>query len=218
MKRFEDPMMDAYREAFSDFQPEVPQGTYAAVRKKMGENGFWSFGLTSLNVFTVAILLGIGVGAFTMWEWNGGPGVSSSAQKPAQIPQASIEKIHYHLVAQGAETSDSQDFVNEELLFQTGQGSKEHSGHIYPPLQAQTMNSVYFWPSPEAVRVEFAEVPAVDQRHDALHEDGMLTDVQQQLEDYHATMEVSTSTNAEEVLEDVKDGRGKTILTIKTKK
>lgn len=218
MKRFEDPMMDAYREAFSDFQPEVPQGTYAAVRKKMGNTGFWSFGLTSLNVFTVAILLGLGVGAFAMWEWNGGSGVSSSAQEPTQSPQGSIEKIHHHLVAEGVETSNSQELISEELVFQTGQDSEENSGHVYPPLQALTVNSVCCWPSPEAATIEFVEVPAVDQRHDALHEDGVLTDVKQQLEDYHSSIEVGTSSNSGELMDNVKEGKGKTILTLKTKK
>ncbi|MEO0405206.1 MAG: hypothetical protein AAF193_10075, partial [Bacteroidota bacterium] len=52
-------MTKTFQEAFQDFQPEVPAGVYAGVRNKMAKKGFWSFGLTSLNVWTVGLLIGL---------------------------------------------------------------------------------------------------------------------------------------------------------------
>ena len=205
-------MMDAYRESFSGFQPEVPQGTYAAVRKKMAKTSFWSFGLTSLNVFTVAILLGLG--AFSMWALDiGTGGLSSVMKEPAQLPHGSIEKIHQDLTVEAIEPGSSKNL--KLALSESNKTQSNSCNHVYPEIndEGYPLLSGDTW---ILVPMALEELPLVEERHERLHEDGVLADINQQLDESFDSMEIGASSNSEEVMDNVKEGKGKTILTLKT--
>ena len=70
MKRHEDQLFETYREAFAQYEAPAPAGTLAAVHKKMNKTGFWYFSWTSLNVYTLSVLIAAGL-AFSLFAYEG---------------------------------------------------------------------------------------------------------------------------------------------------
>ena len=97
MKRFDDPMFEAFNKTFSDFQPEVPAGAYVGVRNKMKKGSFWAFSLTSLNVYTVSTLLFAAL-AFTIISSSNGDQVSANSLETIDRPEATLNKVQHHLI------------------------------------------------------------------------------------------------------------------------
>ena len=98
MKRFDDPMFEAFNETFSNFQPEVPEGAYAGIRNKMKKGGFWAFSFTSLNVYTLSALI-LAAAAVTWAGTNeGGHAANGNLIESIDRPDATLNKVHHHLV------------------------------------------------------------------------------------------------------------------------
>ena len=221
MKRHEDPLFETYREAFAQYEAPAPAGTLAAVHKKMNKKGFWYFSWTSLNVYTLSVLIAAGL-AFSLFAYEG---EESSAltftPKAKDLSLAAMEKTQEHLSFNDAEENVEED----ELNLNTQTGASEGNSLVLGLVKQSKGNAAATNNSKKNARALAVNLAQVQVRHEVILEKDLQRDqalnFETAIEELAASSaektEVPSADNAQGILDQAKTGAKQTGITLKSK-
>ena len=220
MKRHEDPLFETYREAFAQYEAPAPAGTLAAVHKKMNKTGFWYFSWTSLNVYTLSVLIAAGL-AFSLFAYEGDESSALSfTPKAKDLSLAAMEKTQEHLSFNAEENVEEDDL---DLYKQTG--ASEVNSIAHGLLKQSKGNAAAINNSKKNARALAVNLAQVQVRHEAILEKDLQRDqtlnFETAIEELAASSaektEVPSAYNAQDILDQAKTGAKETGITLKSK-
>jgi len=220
MKRHEDPLFETYREAFAKYEAPAPAGTLAAVHKKMNKTGFWYFSWSSLNVYTLAVLIAAGL-AFSLFAYEGDESSALSfTPKAKDLSLAAMEKTQEHLSFNAEENVEEDEL---DLYPQTG--ATERNAIVCELIKQSKGNTAAINSSKENARSLAVNLAQVQVRHEVILEKDLQRD---QALNFASAMEelaasstekikVPSAENAKDILDQAKSGAKETGITLKSK-
>lgn len=220
MKRHEDPLFETYREAFAQYEAPAPAGTLAAVHKKMNKTGFWYFSWTSLNVYTLSVLIAAGL-AFSLFAYEGDESSALAfTPKAKDLSLAAMEKTQEHLSFNAEENVEEDDL---DLYKQTG--ASEVNSTARGLVKQSKGNAAATNNSKKNARALAVNLAQVQVRHEVILEKDLQRDqtlnFETAIEELAASSaektEVPSADNAQGILDQAKTGAKQTGITLKSK-